>query len=62
MVNIVLKKWDVGESDQLVRFLARLFDVPRVQVELLAGHGSRSKRVRIRRPGRLPQDILPGTS
>ena len=61
-IRVTAPPVDGRANDQLVRFLARLFDVPRVQVELLAGHGSRSKRVRIRRPGRLPQDILPGTS
>jgi uncharacterized protein (TIGR00251 family) len=43
----------------LMRYLAGLFEVPCNRVELLAGHGSRSKRVRIRRPVRLPDGIRP---
>jgi uncharacterized protein (TIGR00251 family) len=47
-------------NGHLIRFLAAQFGVPRNQVELLAGHGSRSKRVRIRRPGRLPDELMGG--
>jgi uncharacterized protein (TIGR00251 family) len=61
-IRITAPPVDGRANDHLIRFLAGLFDVPRGRVELLAGHGSRSKRVRIRRPGRLPEDILPGSS
>jgi hypothetical protein len=44
-------------NDHLVRFLARLFGVPRRRVVLVSGQGSRSKRIRIHQPRRLPGDI-----
>lgn len=44
-------------NDRLIDYLARLFNVPRRQVELLSGQASRSKRVRIHRPRRLPDEI-----
>ncbi|MHB8419561.1 MAG: DUF167 domain-containing protein [Myxococcales bacterium] len=34
-------------NDELVRFLAELFSVPRQSVEIVGGEGSRQKRVRI---------------
>jgi uncharacterized protein (TIGR00251 family) len=61
-IRITAPPVDGRANDHLIRFLAGLFDVPRRQVELLSGHGSRTKRVRIRRPGRLPKGILPGAS
>jgi uncharacterized protein (TIGR00251 family) len=61
-IRIAAPPVDGRANDQLIDFLARLFDVPRSRVELLAGHGSRSKRVRIRRPGTAPEDLLSGTS
>jgi hypothetical protein len=44
---------------RLRRFLTTLFSVPRRQVELLSGQGSRLKRVRIQRPVSLPDGIGP---
>lgn len=56
-IKITAPPVDGRANDHLIHYLARLFDVPCSRVELLAGHGSRSKRVRIRRPGRLPDEI-----
>jgi uncharacterized protein (TIGR00251 family) len=56
-IKITAVPVDGRANDHLIRYLARLFDVPLSRVDLLAGHGSRSKRVRIRRPGRLPDEI-----
>lgn len=38
---------DGKANEALIAFLAEAFGVPRRQVELLSGHASRSKRVRI---------------
>jgi uncharacterized protein (TIGR00251 family) len=47
-----------GKANEHLRgFLADLFGVVRSQVILLAGERGRVKRVRIRDPVRLPQDI-----
>ena len=56
-IRIAAPPVDGKANDHLIRFLAGLFGVPCSRVELLAGHGSRSKRVRIHRPNRLPQEI-----
>lgn len=39
---------DGAANDELVSFLADLFDIPRRRVSLERGHGSRDKQVRIR--------------
>ncbi|MEA3278477.1 MAG: DUF167 family protein [Pseudomonadota bacterium] len=44
-------------NDHLCRYLARLFGVPRSQIEFLAGRQARLKRLRIRAPSRLPEAI-----
>ena len=44
-------------NDHLIRYLSRLFDVPCSRVDFLSGRSSRSKRVRIHRPGKLPDEI-----
>jgi len=56
-IKITAAPVDGRANDQLIRYLSKLFDVPRGQVQLLSGHGSRSKRLRIRRPRRLPDEI-----
>lgn len=48
---------DGKANAQLLEFLARAFGVPRRQVELEAGQTSRLKRVRIRRPTKLPEEL-----
>lgn len=42
---------------ELCRFLASAFGVAASQVELLQGIGSRQKRVHIRRPQRVPDEL-----
>lgn len=43
----------------LIRFLAAVFDVTIGNVEILAGSGSRDKRVRVNAPRTLPDGIDP---
>lgn len=45
-------------NEHLIRYLADSFGVPRAGVTLLAGGQSRSKRLRITAPTRLPAGIL----
>lgn len=45
---------DGKANAHLCSYLAKLFGVPRGQVELLSGESSRDKRVRIRQPRKLP--------
>ncbi|MGD2136697.1 MAG: DUF167 family protein [Gammaproteobacteria bacterium] len=44
-------------NDHLLRFLAGMFAVPRRQVSLTAGATGRRKRIRIRHPRQLPDNI-----
>ena len=57
-IRITAAPVDGKANTHLVRFLARLFGVPRRQVQLLAGENSRVKRIRIRQPGKLPAEIM----
>jgi len=41
-------------NEHLIRFLAKAFGVPRMQVELLSGESGRNKRFRISSPATLP--------
>jgi len=43
---------------QLTRFLAKAFGVARGDVEILSGELGRQKRVKIRAPARLPDELL----
>jgi uncharacterized protein (TIGR00251 family) len=43
-IKITAAPVDGRANDHLIRYLSMLFDVPRSQVDLLSGHGSRSKR------------------
>jgi uncharacterized protein (TIGR00251 family) len=45
---------DGAANDELLRFLAEAFGVPRRQVILVSGAASRRKRVRIEAPARRP--------
>lgn len=56
-IKVTAAPVDGRANDHLIRYLAVLFDVPCSQVNLLAGRSSRIKRVCIRRPGRLPDEI-----
>lgn len=53
-VRLAAPPVDGKANDELIRFLAGAFGVPRQQVELIAGSTSRSKRVRIRSATRRP--------
>jgi len=44
----------------LIRFLAKIFGVPRTRISLISGEKGRSKQLRIEAPARLP-DVLNGT-
>jgi uncharacterized protein len=57
-IRITSPPVDGRANDHLIRYLAGLFGVPCSRVELLTGHGSRSKRVCIHRPARLPEEIM----
>lgn len=46
-------------NTHLIRFLAECFGVPASAVELVTGASGRDKRLRIRRPRRLPAGIAP---
>jgi uncharacterized protein (TIGR00251 family) len=56
-IKVTAPPVDGKANDHLIRYLAGLFEVPCSRIDLLAGHSSRSKRVRIRQPCRLPDEI-----
>ncbi len=58
-VRITAPPVDGKANAHLCRYLARRFAVPRAHVELLRGHGSRQKSVRIQAPASLPPMIPP---
>ena len=45
---------DGAANAELIRFLATAFGVSQSQVELLAGHTSRTKTIRVRNPSCVP--------
>jgi uncharacterized protein YggU (UPF0235/DUF167 family) len=47
---------DGKANEALVGFLADTFAVPKKQVTLLSGAGTRTKRLRIERPAQLPKE------
>lgn len=53
-VRVTAPPLDGKANEQLRRFLAKTFGVPRSRVELVAGRQGRLKRLRIRAPSRLP--------
>lgn len=48
---------DGRANRKLLRYLAQQFGVPQGRVELLTGRAARAKRIRIRRPRKLPAGI-----
>lgn len=48
---------DGKANEHLVGFLAKLFRVPKGQVEILSGETGRDKRIRIRAPREIPAEI-----
>lgn len=58
-VRITAPPVDGKANAHLATWLARQFDVPKSAVSIETGQASRSKRVRIRSPGRLPDMVEP---
>lgn len=56
-IRITAAPVDGKANTHLLRYMARLFGVPRKQITLLSGTGSRTKRVRIEQPRKLPPEI-----
>ena len=56
-VRITAPPTDGRANEQLIRFLADRFQVPRARVELLSGSATRDKRLRIAAPARLPEGL-----
>ena len=50
---------DGKANAQLIKYLARLFGVPKSRVSLLSGENERRKRVSIASPRHLPAEIPP---
>lgn len=48
---------DGRANDELVRFVAERFAVPRSAVILVSGQRGRAKRLRVHAPGRLPEEL-----
>ena len=59
-VRITAPPVDGKANKHLIGFLAKLFGVPKSAVILEAGDTGRSKRLRIRKPRRLPTSIERG--
>jgi hypothetical protein len=53
---------DGKANECLLRFLAKALDVPRADVALLSGAQSRSKRVLVKAPARLPAGVESATA
>ncbi|MCB1741207.1 MAG: YggU family protein [Gammaproteobacteria bacterium] len=51
---------DNAANDKILRLMAKAFGVGRSQVQLLSGHTSRDKRVRISQPKRTPAWLQDG--
>jgi len=56
-IRITAPPVDGRANTHLIRFLAKIFAVPRGRVALLTGDSGRSKRLRISAPNRLPEHI-----
>ena len=50
---------DGRANEELVRFLAEAFNVPRARIEIEHGLAGRDKRVRIRSAGVVPAELRP---
>lgn len=48
---------DGKANAKLLEFLSRQFKTPKSAIEILSGHNSRNKRVRIASPNRLPPEL-----
>ncbi len=56
-IRITAPPVDGKANSYLIKFLAKLFDVPTARVTLLSGDTARDKRVCISRPGRLINEV-----
>jgi uncharacterized protein (TIGR00251 family) len=48
---------DGKANAQIIKYLSKLFGVPRAQVCILSGETGRDKRIRIRHPRALPEEV-----
>lgn len=46
-------------NSHLIRYLSRLFAIPRSRIELLSGDSGREKRLRIEAPHTIPEQLRP---
>lgn len=53
-IRITAPPVDGKANDHLVRFLAKTFGVAPSRVDLISGESARIKRIRVRKPTRLP--------
>jgi uncharacterized protein (TIGR00251 family) len=53
-VTLTAAPVDGKANAQLIKFLAKQFDLPRSRVEMLTGGSSRNKRLRLKSPNKLP--------
>ena len=53
-ITITAPPVDGKANVHLIRFLAKQFDLPKSDIEIEAGESSRSKRLRLKSPNRLP--------
>jgi uncharacterized protein (TIGR00251 family) len=58
-VRITAPPVDGKANSHLIAFLAKTFGVPKGAVILESGSSSRSKRLRIQKPRRLPKNVAP---
>lgn len=58
-VRLAAPPVDGAANKALIELLSDAFGVPKSQIELLAGHTGREKRVAIRSPRRLPPPLSP---
>jgi uncharacterized protein len=58
-VRLTAPPLDGKANASLIKLIADAFDVPRSQVEIVSGHGSRDKRLRIHSPRALPSGFSP---
>ncbi|MBT2988284.1 MAG: YggU family protein [Candidatus Thiodiazotropha sp. (ex Ctena orbiculata)] len=56
-VAITAPPVDGKANAQLLKFIAKAFGLPASQVELISGKSSRSKRLRLKSPRKLPIEI-----
>lgn len=58
-IRITSPPVDGKANSHLIRYLAKQFAVPKSDVTLICGDSSRSKRLRVHAPARLPEALQP---